>query len=72
MEVEVDLEMQGEEGEMNVKTEKGIASEEEECIDIKVEESIYSEEEEEAEEVIHIKEEEDGGIKEEVSLNGTV
>ena len=68
----MDLEMQGEEGEMNVKTEKGIASEEEECIDIKVEESIYSEEEEEAEEVIHIKEEEDGGIKEEVSLNGTV
>ena len=62
MKVEEDFEMQGEEGEVNVKTEKGIASEEEECIDIKDEEVIYSEEDEE--EYI--------GIKEEVSLQGTV
>ena len=71
MEVVVDLEMQGKEGEVNVKTEKGIGSEEEECIGIKNEEGIYSEEEEEEEE-IDIKEEENVGIKEEVSLVGTV
>jgi len=70
MKAEEDVDMQGEEEEVNVKTEKGIAGEEEECIDIKNEEGIYSEEEEE--EVIHIKEEEDVGIKEEVSLQGTV
>jgi len=70
MEVEEDVEIQGEEWEVNVKTEKGIGSEEEECIGIKDEEGIYSEEEEE--EVIHIKEEEDVGIIEEVSLQGTV
>ena len=57
-----DFEMQGEEGKVNVKTEKGIGSEEEECIDIKDEEVIYSEEDEED----YI------GIKEEVSLQGTV
>ena len=68
MKVEGDLE--GEEWEVNVNTEKGIGSEEEECIGMKVEEGIYSEEEEE--EVIHIKEEEDGGIKEEVSLQGAL
>jgi len=62
MKAEEDFEMQGEEGEVNVKTEKGIGCEEEECIDIKDEEGIYSEEEEE--EVIH--------IKEEVSLQGSV
>jgi len=65
-----DFEMQGEEGEVNVKTEKGIASEEEECIDIKDEEGIYSEEEEEVD--MDIKEEEDVGVKEEVILDGTV
>jgi len=70
MEVEGDLEMQGEETEVSVKTEKGVGSEEEECIAIKVEEYIYSEEEEE--EVIHVKEKEDGGIKEEVSWQGAV
>jgi len=70
MKVEEDLDMQGEEGKVNVKTEKGIGSEEDECISIKDEEAIYSEEEEE--ENIHIKEEEDAGIKEEVSLHGTV
>ena len=70
MEVEVDVEIQGEEWEVNVKTEKGIGSEEEECIDIKDEEGMYSKEEEE-EEDIHIKEE-DVGIKEEVSLQDTV
>jgi len=59
MKFEEDVDMQGEEWEVNVKTEKGVASEEEECIGIKVEESIYSEEEED----IH--------IKEEVSLDGT-
>jgi len=61
-----DLDMQGGEGEVNVKTEKGIGSEEEECIGIKVEEGIYSEEEEDDD--IDIKEEEDVGIEEEVSL----
>jgi len=71
MKVEEDFEMQGEEGEVTVKIEKGIASEEEECIDIKDEEDIYSEEEEEEEE-IDIKEEADVGIKEEVSLQCTV
>ena len=60
MKVEEDVYMQGEEWEVNVKTEKGIGSEEEECIGIKVEEGIYSEEEE------------DIDIKEEVSLEGTV
>jgi len=72
MKVEEDVVMQGEEGEVNVKTEKGIGNEEEECIDIKDEEGIYSEEEEEEEEDIDIKEEEEVGIKEEVSLDGTV
>jgi len=62
MKADGDLEMQGAEGEVNVKTEKGIASEEEECIDIKDKEGIYSEEEEE----------EYMGIKEEVSLQSTV
>jgi len=47
MKVEEDVDMQREEGELNVKTEKGIGSEEEECIDIKDEEVIYSEEERE-------------------------
>ena len=36
MKVDEDFEMQGEEGEVNVKTEKGIGSEEEECIGIKM------------------------------------
>ena len=57
--VEVDLDMQEEKGEVNVKTEKGIGNEEEECIGIKDEEGIYSEEE-------------DVDIKEEVSLEDTV
>ena len=65
MKVEEDVDMQGEEGEVNVKTEEGVGSEEEECIGVK-EEGIYSEEEEEKD--ICIKEEEDVGIKEEVSL----
>ena len=68
--VEEDVDMQGEEGEVNVKTEEGIAGVEEECIAIKDEEVVYSEEEEE--EIIHINEEEDVGIKEVVSLKGTV
>ena len=69
MKVEEDVDMQGVEGEVNVKTEKGIASEEKECIGIKDEECIYSEEEEEE---IDTKEEEDVAIKEEVSLQCTV
>ena len=47
MKVGEDLDMQGEGGEVNVKTEKGIASEEEECIGVKDEDGVYSEEEEE-------------------------
>ena len=57
MKVEEDLEWQREEEEVNVKAEKDIGSEEEECIVIKDEEGVYSEEEEE----------ENVGIKEEVS-----
>jgi hypothetical protein len=59
---EDDVDMQ-EVGEVNVKTEKIIVSEEEECIDIKDEEGIYTEEEE----YIDTKEEEDLNVKEEVS-----
>ena len=61
-----------EEEEVNVKTEKGVDSDEEECVGIKDEEGIYSEEEVDEEEDIDIKEEDDSGIKEEVSLEGTV
>jgi hypothetical protein len=60
--VEEDLDMQEEEGEVNVKTEKGVGSEEEKCIDIKDEDCIYREE----------KEKEEDDIKEEVSLEGTI
>jgi hypothetical protein len=67
--VEEDLDVKGEEGEVNVKTEKDIGSEEEECIGIKDEEGMYSEEEEE--ENVDIKEE-DVDIKEEVSVEDTV
>ena len=70
MKAEEDMDMQGEVEEVNVKIEKGIDSEEEECIGIKDEEGIYSEEEEE-DDNIDIKEEEDVGIKEEVSLEST-
>jgi len=62
--VEKDLDVQWEEEEVNLKTEKGIGSEEEECIGIKDEEGRYSEEEEEGEKDID--------IKEEVSLEVTV
>ena len=68
--VEGDLDMQEEEEEVNVKTEKDIGSEEEECIGIKDEEGMYSEEEEEKEDV-DIKEE-DVDIKEEVSVQDIV
>ena len=64
--VEEDLEMREVEGEMNVKTEKDIGSEEEDCM------GLYSEGEEKEEEDIDTKEEEDVGIKEEVSLEDTV
>jgi len=71
MKVEEDVDMQVEEGEVNVKTEKGIGCEEEECISIK-DEIINSEVEEKEEEYMYIKEEEDVGFKEEVSLQRTV
>ena len=64
MKVEEDVDMQGDEEEVNVKAEKDIRCEEEECIVVK--------DEEEKEENIDIKEEEDVGIIEEVSLQGTV
>jgi coenzyme F420-reducing hydrogenase delta subunit len=64
--IEEDLDMQ--EVEVNVKTEKGISSEEVECVDIKDEEGMYSEEEVD----IDTKEEEDVDVKEEVSLEDTV
>ena len=69
--VEEDMDRQVEVEEVNVKTEKGLGSEEEECISIKYEEGIYSEEEV-VEGDIDIKEEQDVGIKEEVSVEGTV
>jgi len=65
MKVEEDLDMQEEEGEVNVKTEKGVISEEEECIGIEDEEGICSEGEGEKKDIV-IKEEEDVDIKEEV------
>ena len=65
--VEEDLDMQEEEGEVNVKTEIEIGSEEEECICTKDEEGMYSEEEEN----VDIKEE-DVDIKEKVSVEDTV
>jgi hypothetical protein len=70
---EEDMDMQEEEGEVNVKTEKDIGSEEEECIGIKDEEVMYSEEEGEKKEDVDTKEEEEEVfIKEEVSLVDTV
>jgi len=74
MKVVEDLDMHGVEGEVNVQSEKGIGSEEEECVCVRDEEGVYSEmeKEEEEEEDIAIKEEEDVGRKEEVSLEGTV
>ena len=70
MKVAEDLDMQEEEGEVNVKMEKGIWSEEEDCVGIKDEEGVYSEEEEEV--YVDTKGEEDVDIKEEVSLEDTV
>ena len=70
MKVEVNLDVQEEEGEVSVKTEEGVGNEEEEFIGIKDEEGLYSEEEEEVD--IDTKEEEDVSIKEEVSLEDTV
>ena len=73
MKVEEDLDMQEEEEELDVKTEKGRGGDEEECIGIEDEEGICSEEEEvedidiKEEEEVDIKEE-DVDIKEEVSL----
>ena len=72
MKVEEVLDMQEEEEEVNVKTEKGIGGEEDECISIKDEVRYSKEEEEEEEDGIDIKEEEGVDIKGEVSLEGTV
>jgi len=69
MKFEEDVDMQGDEEEVNVKIEKDIGCEEEECIVVKDEEGINSEEEKEN---TDIKEEEDIGIKEEVSVQGAV
>jgi len=75
--VEGDLDMQMEE-ELKVKTENGVGSEEEECIDIKDEESLYSEEEVKEEHIvikeedIDIEKEEHQHIKKEVSLECSV
>jgi hypothetical protein len=55
------------EGEVNVKAEKGIGSEEEECIDIKDENGMYNEEEQEELEDICTKEEEEVDMQDEVS-----
>ena len=67
LKVEGVLDMQEEEGEGNVKTEKVSGIDEVEYIGIK-EEVIYNEEEKD----IDMKEEEDVDRKEEVSLEGTV
>jgi len=67
--VEKDLDVEEEEGEVNVRTGEDIGSEEEEWIGIKDEKGMYSEEEEED---IDTKEEDGVGIKEEVSLEDTV
>jgi hypothetical protein len=69
---EEDLDMQDEEGEVNVKTEKGIDSEEEECIGMKYEEGMYSEEEGEEEDVNTKEEEEDVYIKEDSDIPDAV
>jgi hypothetical protein len=70
MKIEKGFDMQEVEGEVNVKTEKDIGSEEEECIGIEDEGGMYSEEEE-REEYIDTKGE-DVDIKEEVSLENTI
>jgi len=67
--VEVDIDIKEEEE--DVKAEKVIGNEEEECIDIKYKEGIYSEEGEEKED-IDTEEDEDVNIKEEVSYEDTV
>jgi hypothetical protein len=66
MNVEVVLDVQ-EEGEVNVKAEKGICSEEDDSVGVKDEQGIYSEEEEEEEKDVDTKDEEDVDIEEEVS-----
>jgi hypothetical protein len=66
------LDMQEEEGEVKVKTEKDIGSEEEECVCIEDEEGMYSEEEEEEDVDTKEEEEEDMDIKQEVSLEDTI
>jgi hypothetical protein len=55
-----------------VKTEKGIGSEEEECIDIKDEDGMYSEEEQEEMEDICTKEDKEEDMQDAVSSKDTV
>jgi hypothetical protein len=69
IESEEDFDMQEEEGEVNVKTERGIGREEEECIGIK-KEVMYIEVEKEEEDIDT--KEEDADVKEEVSLEDTI
>ena len=69
--VEEHIDIKREEEELNVKTEKVIGSEEEECIDIKDEDGIYGEEKEEEEDMA-TQEEENVDIEEEVSCEDTV
>ena len=78
MKVEEDFDMEVEEEKVNVKTEKGVGSEEEECTGIK-DEGMYSEAEVKEEHIdikekenIDLKEEDYVRIKGEVSLEGTV
>ena len=72
MEVEVDGNMLMEMEKIYVKTEKGISSEEEECMGIEDEDVRYGKEAEEEEDGIVIKEEDGIVIKEEVSLEGVL
>jgi hypothetical protein len=69
--VEEDLDMQEEEGDVKMKTEKDIGCEEEECIGIVDEKGKYSDDEEEDKEDVDTKGE-DVDIKEEVSLENRV
>ena len=71
VEEHVDVKEEEEEEEVNVKTEKVIGTEEEECIDIKDEDGIYGEVKEE-EEDMDTQEEENVDMEEEVSCEDTV
>ena len=70
--VEEHTDIKGEEEELNVKTEKVIGSEVEECIDIKDKDGIFDEEKEEEEEEDMDTQEEENVDIEEVSCEDTV